>query len=45
MTLLGEGLKVDEMDYDWDFTAASQHLQKALTLHPGDARTPVSFTA
>jgi len=26
-----------EMFYDWDFAAASQHLQQALTLNPGDA--------
>ena len=26
-----------EMFYDWDFTAASQHLQQALALNPGDA--------
>jgi len=26
-----------EMYYDWDFTAASQHLQQALALNPGDA--------
>lgn len=26
-----------EMFYDWDFTAADQHLQQALTLNPGDA--------
>ena len=27
-----------EFDYDWDFRSASQHLQQALALHPGDAR-------
>jgi TolB-like protein/Tfp pilus assembly protein PilF len=27
-----------EFDYDWDFRAASQHLQQAMALHPGDAR-------
>jgi adenylate cyclase len=26
-----------EMFYDWDFTAAFQHLQQALALNPGDA--------
>jgi tetratricopeptide (TPR) repeat protein len=26
-----------EMDYGWDFTAATQHLQQALALNPGDA--------
>lgn len=26
-----------EMTYDWDFTAADQHLQQALALNPGDA--------
>jgi adenylate cyclase len=26
-----------EMSYDWDFTAADQHLQQALALNPGDA--------
>jgi adenylate cyclase len=26
-----------EMDYGWDFTAATQHLQLALALDPGDA--------
>jgi TolB-like protein len=25
-----------EMDYDWDFTAADQHLQQARALNPGD---------
>jgi len=25
-----------EMDYDWDFTAAEQHLQQARALNPGD---------
>jgi len=27
-----------ELDYDWDFAAASQHFDKALKLNPGDAR-------
>jgi tetratricopeptide (TPR) repeat protein len=27
-----------ELDYDWDFVAASQHLEWALRLNPGDAR-------
>jgi TolB-like protein len=26
-----------EIEYDWDFTAAEQHLQQALALNPGDA--------
>jgi TolB-like protein/Tfp pilus assembly protein PilF len=26
-----------EMDYGWDFTAASQHIRRALALNPGDA--------
>ena len=25
-----------EMDYDWDFTAAAQHVEQALALNPGD---------
>ncbi len=25
-----------EMHYDWDFTAAAQHVQQALALNPGD---------
>ena len=28
-----------EMDYDWDFTAADQHLQQARALNPGDFLT------
>jgi tetratricopeptide (TPR) repeat protein len=28
-----------EMDYDWDFTAADQHLQQARALNPGDFHT------
>ena len=26
-----------EMNYGWDFTAANQHLERALALNPGDA--------
>jgi tetratricopeptide (TPR) repeat protein len=26
-----------EIEYDWDFTAAAQHVQQALALNPGDA--------
>jgi adenylate cyclase len=29
-------LALVEMFFDWDFTAASQHVQQALTLNPGD---------
>jgi TolB-like protein/lipoprotein NlpI len=32
-------LSVIEMDYDWDFTGAFQHLQQAQALNPGDAVT------
>ena len=31
------GLARIEMNYDWDFALASQHLQQALALNPGDA--------
>ena len=30
-------LAMIEIEYDWDFTAAAQHLQQALALNPGDA--------
>ncbi len=31
------GLVMVEMFYDWDFTAAFEHMQQALALNPGDA--------
>jgi tetratricopeptide (TPR) repeat protein len=30
-------LAMIEIEYDWDFTAAAQHVQQALALNPGDA--------
>jgi len=30
-------LAMIEIEYDWDFTAAAQHVQRALALNPGDA--------